>query len=186
MAKIKGTALKPTVAYVKERLGERGFEEILSTFPPEEAAILHRPILPSFWYELSLVIRLMKSAQQRLPAAPGRSFANEMGRHSEESGFYGIHKLFFKAANPGYIVKMATKVFPTYYDCGEMRLLVSEPKRAVVRLVGFDQPSEIVCDRVMGWMERALELSGAVKMNFEHPSCAARGDAYCEYVATWE
>lgn len=186
MAKIKGTAFKSTVAYVKERLGEKGFDEVVAGFPDQEAEVFRKPILASAWYELSILLKLMKEAEARLPAIQGRSFARELGRHSAEAGLYGVYKLFFKAANPNYIIKMATKVFPTYYDSGQISVVKSEAKQAVVRLEGFNQPSAVVCDRIMGWMERALELSGAMKMRFEHPLCAARGDAYCEYTAEWD
>ena len=74
----------------------------------------------------------------------------------------------------------------TYYDSGEMQVVKTGPKEASVRLVGFDQPSPALCDRLMGWMERVIELAGGTEVSMQHPRCMARYDKFCVYEASWK
>ena len=42
-----------------------------------------------------------------------------------------------------------------------------------------------VCERLMGWMERTLELSSNKKLKSTHSLCVCRGDALCRYEGRW-
>ena len=80
MAKIKGVAFKSTVDYLKTHLGEDGFAKLLERLTAEEAANFRTP-LPGNWYELSLLVKLMKLAEGKVSLPPGRNLAWEIGRH---------------------------------------------------------------------------------------------------------
>jgi hypothetical protein len=185
MARVKGTAVRASVAFLKERLGEEGWKGLLAALPEEDREIVGGPVLQSSWYEVSLLYRLMDAARPRVAAPPGKSMAWEMGRYSAEYGLKTIYRIFFKVADPHFIIRKASQVFSNYYDCGKMENVVSDPHSAILRLSGFDQPRADFCDRVQGWMERTLELSGGKAVAMSHPKCLARGDDCCEYKGRW-
>ncbi len=185
MARVKGTVVVGSVAYLKERLGEQGYEKLLDTLSQEEAASLRFAVLQGHWYPFDLLLHLMAAAQGKVPLPPGRSLGWEMGRYTAETGLKTVYKVFFKVAETRYILKRATQLFSTYYDSGTMRVVESELHRATVQVAGFDQPCVQFCDRAQGWMERVVELTGARRVEMSHPQCAARGDAFCEYRGRW-
>ncbi len=185
MAKVKGTAVSASVTYLKQRLGEERFAQIVSQMPAAEAGVIRGTVLPSQWYEFSLLLELMKRAEPHLQSASGRSLAWEMGRYSAEAGLKTVYKIFFKVADPGYIIKKASHVFSNYYDSGAMEVVDSGPKHAVLRLTGFNQPCPPFCDRLLGWMERTVELTGAKGVVMSHPECLSRGDDCCKYRGEW-
>jgi hypothetical protein len=186
MAKIKGVALKSTIEFLKARLGEEGFAKLLESATPEEAAIFKAPVLLSNWYEFSLLRKLMKLAEGKVALTTGRSLPWEMGRFSAEAALSSIYKLFFKVADVSFIVKKASYLFPTLYDSGEMELVESRANGAIMRIKNFDEFSPEFCDRMQGWMERTVELTGHKRVIIEHPKCRVRGDAYCEYHGRWD
>jgi hypothetical protein len=186
MARIKGTAVSASVAYLRNRLGEEGFDRLLQTLPEDPRASFSRTVLESTWYEFGHLLILMRAAESQVALPPGRSLAWDMGRFSAEHGLNTVYRMFFKMADPSYIVKRASHLFPAYYDSGEMRLVTQDSSGAVIRIAGFREPCTEFCDRMQGWMERTIELTGSKHVQLEHPRCAARGDAYCEYRGLWD
>ncbi len=185
MAKVKGSALRSSVAFLQDRLGAEGFRRVLEKMDPGDRSILENPILQSNWYEFSLMLRLMEAATPLLPHPGARSLPWELGRFSAEHGLTTLYRVFFKVADPGFIIRKASQVFSNYYDTGTMEMVSLENKVAVLRLTGFDQPGTVFCERLQGWMERTLEMSGAKTIVMSHPKCLARGDAFCEFQGRW-
>jgi hypothetical protein len=185
MARVKGTAVKSTVAFLHERLGEGGYIKLIQSLPPEDSQALSRAILQGDWYQFSMLVDLMQAAERVLPPTAGRPLAWELGRHSAEYGLSTVYKVFFRVADLGFILKRVQTLFPTYYDSGVMALVENEHHSAAVRITGFDQWCTLFCDRLQGWIERTVELSGSKRVHVSHPTCAARGGPHCEIRAEW-
>jgi hypothetical protein len=186
MAKVKGTAVKASIAFLKENAEGDTFESLLDQLEPHKQEILRQPILQSSWYDFTLLLDLMAAAEGRISPPPGRTLAWEMGRFSADHGLKTIYRVFFKVADPGFIIRKASQVFSTYYDSGSMEVASTDDRTALLRLTDFNQPHVWFCDRLMGWMERTLELSGAKSPRVSHPKCLARGDASCDYCGRWQ
>lgn len=184
MARVKGTAVLASVAYLRERLGEAKYAELLALLSPEARATLQGTVLPSGWYELSHLVELMKRTEVQLPRG-ARSLAWEMGRYSAESGLKTVYKIFFRVADVSFILKKVTQVFSNYYDRGTLEAKSFDAHSASIILRNFDQPSAYFCDRLLGWMERTVEMTGAKRVRMTHPRCMARGDDVCEYRGEW-
>jgi hypothetical protein len=185
MARVKGSALRSSIAFLTERLGEQGFEKVVASLPEGERALFEAPVLQSNWYEFSLLLHLMDGAAPLLPHGGKRSLAWDLGRFSAEHGLTTLYKVFFRVADPGFIIRKASQVFSNYYDSGRMELVSLQGKESVLRVTGFDQPCTLFCDRVQGWMERTLEMTGAKAIVMTHPKCMARGDSCCEFHGRW-
>ncbi len=186
MAKVKGSAIKASLVYLHDHLDETGFSRVMDELEPGLKELFEGPILLSNWYEFNALTELMKHAASYPTGFTDRSIAWEMGRFSAEYGLKSIYRIFFRVADPGYIIRKASQVFAGYYSSGAMEVEKSQKGLAVLRLSDFDEPNELFCDRVRGWMERTLELCGAKNCTVGHPKCMARGDTHCEYVGRWE
>jgi hypothetical protein len=186
MARVKGTALKSTIEFLKSHMGDGPFQGLLRGLTPEEVALVSSPVLMSGWYEFSFLKKLMKLGEGHVKLQAGRSLAWELGRYSAEAALSGIYKLFFKVTDVGFIVKKASYLFPTLYDSGTMEVVDLQPNGAVMRVREFNEPSPEFCDRLQGWMERTVELTGRKRVAIDHPKCRNRGDAYCEYHGRWD
>lgn len=185
MANVKGTAVKASAIFVLERIGKEGYDRVCAELPPAAREVFEGSILPSSWYPFAHLRAFMEAARKEIPGTPGRSVAWEMGRFSADHGLNTIYKVFFKVADPGFIIRKGSQVLATYYDSGKMAPLVEEKGHAILRLTDFDEPHPLFCDRLLGWMERTLELCGGNSVQMAHPRCLSRGDASCDYEGRW-
>lgn len=185
MAKVKGSVVHSNVAFFQEKLGKETYAKILAKLGPADREAIETVVLQSAWYEYSLVLRIMEAAEEFYKGTGPKSMAWEMGRFSAEYGLKTVYKIFFKVADPHFIISRASKIFGNYFDAGSMEVVSLEKHAAHIRVRGFDQPCQAFCDRAQGWMERTLELAGAKSVVITHPKCAAQGGAWCDYMGRW-
>jgi hypothetical protein len=115
----------------------------------------------------------------------GKHLYLEMGRASADYGLTTVYKIFFKFGAPHLIIAKAARVFGGYYDSGHIEAVVSEPGRAVLELRDFADPAPELCDRILGWMQRTMELTGVKNLKSAHSLCVTRGDALCRFEGHW-
>lgn len=185
MAKIKGSVVHSNAAFLQEKLGKEIYGQVLAKLTPADREALGTVILQSAWYEYSILLRLMEAAQEFYKPTTPKSMAWEMGRFSSEYGLKTVYKIFFKVADPQFVISRASKIFSNYFDTGVMEIVSMEARAAHLRIRGFDQPCEQFCDRAQGWMERTVEMAGGKSVTITHPICAARGGAYCDFLGRW-
>jgi hypothetical protein len=184
MASVKGTAVDASLRYVRERFGEAALASVLDALSEPDRAAIGRGVLASSWYPMDALLAFMTEAERQL--GPRESdLARRMGRASSEYSLKGIYKIFFKVGSPEFIIARAAPVFSSYYDTGEMKVTESVHGRASMELVGFTGALQF-CERVHGWMERTLELSGARGVRLVHSACVHRRDPVCRFEARWE
>lgn len=184
MASIKGTAVDASLRYVRERFGEAALGRVLDALPEADRGALGGSVLASSWYPMDALLRFMQEAERQLgPQEP--DLVRRMGRASSEYSLKGIYRIFFKVGSPEFIIARAAPVFSSYYDTGQMKVVESVPGHATMELVGFAAARQF-CERVHGWMQRTLELSGARNVRLAHSSCVHRGDAACRFEAIWD
>ena len=186
MLEIKGTAVTAIRDYVKANHPQR-FSEWMEALPESSKDIFSGVIDSSKWYPLEEggVVPTRKTADLFFRGNYEKG-AWEAGKYSAEKGLTGIYKIFVKASSPAYIIQRATRVFATYYQPCKMEVI--EKKEHAVILQVSDMPeSDIVIEyRIAGWMEKALEISGAKSVSIQFPKSIAKGDEVTIFSITWE
>jgi hypothetical protein len=184
MAQVKGTAVSASLRYVRERFGEEALARVLDALPGEDRKRLSA-VLASSWYPMEAFLLFMREAQRQL-GAEQPDLVRSMGRASCDYGVTGVYKIFFKVGSPEFIIGRSARVFSSYYDSGELRVVDSRDGRAVVEVAGLEGGSPEFCERIYGWMQRTLELAGAKGLRSAHSLCVHRGDAVCRFEGDWE
>ena len=185
MAQVKGTAVQSSMRYVKERFGENALARVIERLPEGDRGSFGHGALSSAWYGMDAFLRFMQEAEKQLHAQEP-DLVRRMGRASCEYGVTGIYKIFFKVGSPEFIISKAARVFGSYYDTGELKIAQSGPGLAVAELVGFEGGAPQFCERIYGWMQRTLEMSGAKGLRTAHSACVHRGDPACRFEGNWE
>jgi hypothetical protein len=184
MAQVKGTAVIASVRYVRERFGEEALKRVLGPLPVEERHVLEGGILASAWYPMPLFLHFMQEVERQL-ASQEPDVIRRMGRASAEYGIKGVYKVFFRLGSPEFIIGRAARVFGSYDDSGQLVVAESRAGRAVVELSGFEGAPQF-CKRILGWMEKTIEMAGAKNLRSDHPRCVHRGDGACRFVGDWD
>lgn len=182
---VKGTALHSTVRFIQEKYGPEGLEKATSALPEAERTAIRNGVLVSSWYPFKTLIGLMRGAQ----AVDGGKTADlfqQMGRASADFSLNTVYKIFFRVGSPQFIISRAAVVYTSYYSVGELKVPVSEKGRAAAELHGFPEATPEFCSRLLGWMQRTLELTGAENVVTTHTKCVTRGDSTCRWDGTWK
>jgi hypothetical protein len=181
---IKGTALSSAERYVREQFGEPAWRRVLATLAPEDRQQIENGVLVSAWYPFALFMRIVRELEAQFGARVPR-LHREMGRAAAEYGLTTFYKVFFKVGSPQFIISRVASVWRTYNSSGELTAPVSEKGHAVVELSGFAEPARELCERLPGFFERTVELSGGRDVKLVHSLCVNRGEPVCRFEAWW-
>jgi hypothetical protein len=182
MARSRGTSLLNNAAWIEHRFGAAGWQRLLDAVSAEDRRTL-TSVVAVGWYDLGVEIRMLDAIDQVLVRGD-RKLLDEMGRFTADHDFGGVQRLFFRLANPAYVMEKAMSYWNRYYDGGrwEIRRL---PGGADGELIDFASPNEIFCIVTTGYLARMFELVGAKEVRVEHPRCRGRGDATCLFQGRW-
>jgi uncharacterized protein (TIGR02265 family) len=186
MAHVGGNIILARRKFVFDRGGEALWERVLRHLPDDDARQLRRTLLVTGTWPLALNLRLDEAiARELYPADPQRAFL-EMGRASAEVNLRGPQRGFLRQGSPHGLLSFAETIYAYYY--GEGRRTYQRTGDTSATLTTFDAPPSTPgdCLTVVGWHQRAIELSGGNNVVVREAKCRSRGDEVCEYQCSWE
>jgi hypothetical protein len=183
---IKGTAITAIRDYVKSNHPEK-FSEWLNALPEASKDIYSGVIDSSRWYPLNEggILPTRKTVDMFFDGDYKRG-AWEAGKFSAEEGLTGIYKLFVKAASPGYIIQRASRVFASYYQPCKMEVLERTDSTVLVEISDMTQTDIVIEYRIAGWIEKALQISGAKNVVIDFKKSITRGDSVTQFAIKWD
>ncbi|HZI09127.1 MAG TPA: TIGR02265 family protein [Myxococcus sp.] len=185
-SRIKGGVLISRLNMLRQHGGQVRVDEVLRRLPPEDQAVLRKMILPIAWYPMELNLRLDSAIAEVLSPEDKRRAFIDMGRASAEESLHGAQHVFVRPGDPHFLLSQAPQIYRFYYAVGSRTYEKTGPRAAVLRTFGAENVTEADCLTIIGWHERAIELSGGRSVSVEHPLCRARGAPHCEYHCAWQ
>lgn len=180
----KGTSVAAVIRFVEREWGAEGLSRLASAVKPREAAqLLTGRVLAGSWYPFADFAALLEAAETVFGGKG--DVARREGQYCAEWDLRGVYRVFIKLASPGFLVERAGKVWRQYYDSGDLVVLEPGPSSVVFELRDFASPHRAHCETVLGWSQRAAELTGVGDVTASHPECRARGDAKCVFRIAW-
>ncbi|NOU16134.1 MAG: hypothetical protein HOO91_01055 [Bacteroidales bacterium] len=156
---IKGSAVKATPDFVKEKFGTR-YNEWMKSLPEGSRIIIEQPILATTWYPLSdaVLIPTQKVADLFFSGNSIKA-ANEIGRHSADVALKGIYSVFARIGSPQFMLNRASNIFAAYYRPSDIKVVESTEKKVVILLSKFHPNDKLEMNRIAGWIEKTLEIT---------------------------
>lgn len=185
-SRIKGGVLISRLNMLRQHGGQVRVDEVLRRLPPEDQAVLRKMILPIAWYPMELNLRLDSAIAEVLSPEDKRRAFIDMGRASAEESLHGAQHVFVRPGDPQFLLSQAPQIYRFYYAVGSRTYEKTGPRSAVLRTFGAENVTEADCLTIIGWHERAIELSGGRSVSVSHPQCRARGAPHCEYHCMWQ
>jgi hypothetical protein len=186
MAQVKGVLLNAWVEFLGKRYGEKAVADAIQKLGAEDRALLSSPFLPSSWYSYdtlhslrSLTRSLMKPGEKRLSLDIGRAMA--------EYVFTGVYKTFL-VQDPVKQVEKFSWIGDFFFQ--EARKLESQFSSETSCLVRYRyekgaSPTTAICESLVGFWSRLIELSGAKDVKASHTKCIAKQADCCEFTFEW-
>jgi hypothetical protein len=187
MAEVKGILLTAWMDFLRNRYGQSTVAETVEALAPEERLLLSSPFLPSSWYPYK-TLHALRKVTRPLAGRTEENLSAEIGSFMAEYVFTGVyHSLLVK--DP---IKQVTK-FSWIKDFffREARTLETEMtgERSCIVRYRYESgasPTRAICESLIGFWSRTLELAGASGVRCTHPKCVANKAAFCEFVFDWE
>ncbi len=181
---IKGTAVKSIYDFVAKKHPEK-FDEWFDRLPEKSKIIIENPILATDWYDLETAANIPTKIAGEIIFGNALKGARASGRYSAEAALKGIYKVFIKFSTPVYIINRASKIFSTYYRPSEMIAVDKREKGVTLHITKFAEPSQIIEERVAGWIECALEMNNCKNLKVVITKSLCSGNKLTEIVANW-
>lgn len=182
---VKGSAVVSTYNWVVKKYGEGGWNKILSAMGRKERKPLGGRLLIGAWYPFESYVAMLRAVDD-IYGDSDNVLLVELGRFSAEDGLSTVYRFFFKVGSPNFIISRAAKVWSSYYNGGSMEVIKNDKGHAIVRLGDWPLPKKEHCDRVRGWITRAIEMSGGRNVVVKETKCQCSGGKCCEYDLKWD
>jgi uncharacterized protein (TIGR02265 family) len=183
--KVKGTLVLARMKYLKAQ-GADSAERVLKRMSQQDQAVLRGMLLPSSWYAADLLGRLETTIAAVLARGDRRALFLDLGQFAADTnlGPKGVQRPYLRENDPQYLLHNVPKMYSTQHSAGARTYEQDGPKAAVIRTVDGDADPED-CYTAVGWLRRAIELSGGRSVNVVETQCRARGAAVCEFRCSW-
>jgi uncharacterized protein (TIGR02265 family) len=184
--RVKGSLIIARMKYLRAQ-GEQSVEDVLGRLPEEDRKALHRMLLPSTWYPADLLTRLEATIATALSRGDGRALFLDMGRFSAQAnlGPKGVQRPFLREGNPQFLLRNVPRMYTAQHALGTRTYEETGEKTAVIRTLDGPSPKPEDCLTTIGWLQRAIELSGGRDAKVTEAQCRAKGGACCEYRCSW-
>jgi hypothetical protein len=184
--KVKGTLLLSRMKYLRAR-GDEELDRVLRRLGTEDQQVLRGMLLPSSWYSADLVSRFETALVALLARGDRRELFLDLGRYSADAnlGPNGVQRPYLRDDDPHYLLRNVPRMYSAQHSDGARTYEQVSPTGAIVRTVDGVAPTEEDCLTALGWLRRAIELSGGRIVTVDETQCRGRGAACCEFICRW-
>ena len=186
LGKVKGTLLMARVKYLRAR-GDESFERVLRRLSAADQQVVRGMLLPSGWYAADLVLRFEMTIVALLARGDRRELFLDMGRFTADTnlGPNGVQRPYLKEGDPHFLLRNVPRMYSAQHAGGVRTYTFLEPRAAVIRTLDGEEANAEDCLTAVGWLKRAVELSGGRIVTVDETQCRGRGASCCEYACRW-
>jgi hypothetical protein len=195
VANMRGASLLGTLDFTRRNFGDDGLERALARASAETRQVIGDPrspaILTQGWYHCRVVSDLTRAVDD----ACGRgdlALARAAGKHVAFEDVNRFFKWLLRLTGPASVFTRAASVWNNYHSAGRYLVEALEERRARIRIEDWDSADPVICKRVEGWIERALELTlgSGSQPDIREEAHLAQDPAvsthrFCRYLAVW-
>lgn len=185
MLHIKGTAVQGTLAAIRTRGGEKELAKIIAHLDEETRQIFEKPISPSAWYSCDAFARFLEADVQQT-AGGNEEVLVARSEAVIEKQLHGIYRIFVRLGSPEFVIRRIAAIHSTYFDGVQIIPEMKGPNRATIQYVGFSREHRILEFVIIGFFKKALEISGAKKVDACFSVPLEAGEKFCELRLIWD
>lgn len=179
----KGIICANARTFVEERFSPQHWSDLVKRLDPADAATLHG-LVATAWYDVGVVMRLFRQMVADLGDGDD-AFLESFARFQAERDLTVTYRLFFRLANPAFVLERAMSYWSRFHDGGRWVIERRSATSATGMLLDFDVADALFCRHLGAYIKRMFELVGADAVRVEQVWCRARGDGKCEFAVSW-
>jgi hypothetical protein len=184
VVQIKGSVIRETIGQIKRRAGDDSLKKILDLLDDETRKVFESEIFASTWYPLDVFTRFLEM-EIKVLANGNEEMVTRGSEAVIERQLRGIYKAFVRLGSPEFVIKRIAAVHATYFQGVPIDVLLPANGRATVRYTGFEKQHRIMGFAIIGFFRKALEISGAKKVEIHFATPIDEGKPYSELSISW-
>jgi hypothetical protein len=185
MIEIKGSVVGDAIKIIKTKYGEQTLSTVFGLLKPETRALFDTGhVMPMNWYSLDDFIQFLE-ADLKVTANGNEG---ELIKRSEDliaAQLTGIYKAFIKLGSPGFILSRMATINQTYFRGVTVEINLPGPGSAVLKISGFTKEQRLIGLSIIGFYQKALEVSGAKNIKVEFTTPIGDDKGYSELSISW-
>jgi hypothetical protein len=183
---VKGTLVIARMKYLRAQ-GLDSSERVMRRLSQADQTVLRGMLLPSTWYPADLLMRFEMTIAAVLANGDRRTLFMDMGHFSADTnlGPNGVQRPYLKEGDPHFLLRNVPRMYASQHSNGTRTYEQTGLRGAIVRTLDGDEPDAEDCLTTIGWLRRAVELSGGRAATVDEPQCRAKGASCCEFVVRW-
>jgi uncharacterized protein (TIGR02265 family) len=185
MGNVKGTCVKSVANFARERIGQKGWEDVLASLGGEDRKLFAGLITATSWYPLETYQRFLATLGRRLGGDP-RLLGIEIGRRITADGLNSVYRIFLGMLSTKYLLSKTPLLWKSYFDSERLEIDEVTDKSFQFSAYGEGAPNTIYCHTILGGGLQAISLSGGKNSAGEEIQCRAQGDTCCKYRISWK
>jgi uncharacterized protein (TIGR02265 family) len=185
--RVKGTLLIARLKYLGTH-GPEKVEAVLAGLSHEDQRQLRTMVLPSTWYALDLLRRLEERMATVLRHQTRSALFLDIGAAAAAANLTGkgLQRVYVRERDPHFLLRHAPSIYASYFSEGHRTYEATGEQSAVVRTTKrFEEAHPEECLITIGWLKRAIEISGAEGVDVVEKRCGLRGAPHCEFECRW-
>lgn len=183
---VKGSAVIVLPMFIKSNLGTKNYNLWLESLSKEARKVYESKILITSWFPLRAIFTEPTRKMCDLFYKKDPRGAWEVGRFSADYALKEFYKVFIRVATPRALTKRASQIFSTYYRPSSMKTEDVSKNKTILKITKFPEMELIVEMRILGWIEKTLEICGYRNIDFNIVKSLCRGDPVSEIEISWE
>jgi hypothetical protein len=182
----RGMSTRAVTAWLRNTRGEESVARVAAALPAWVVEDLHgeslRPPLMS-WVPFLSHCELLAQVEALYGRGDG-SVLVEVGRAAAYRDIPSIAKPFARFLNPGFLVDMVTKIWRVYHTEGAWEVSRSQRDLQAI-LISRPESHPAFCPVLIGYIEGAMTLAGALDVKIVEERCANKGATCCSLRMKW-
>lgn len=180
---IKGGLLRARFLFILLNHGAEVWAKIVAQLPAEDREALNEIDIDN-WYSLATLDRVDNAIADEL-GGNREDILTALGEFSATSSLSGPFSSLLNPDIHGFLTQTAL-IHRSYQDFGTATYEVLSDNSGLLKIDYEDAPPISYCTSGAAYFRRAIELCGAQNARITHTRCTGRGDAVCEFYATWQ
>jgi uncharacterized protein (TIGR02265 family) len=138
------------------------------------------------WYSADLM-RLEMTIAAILARGDRRALFLDMGQFSADTNLStsGLQRAYVRKDDPHFLLRNVPRMYSAQHSDGTRTYEQTGAFSAVLRTMDGEPPHAEDCLTAIGWLRRAIEISGGRAVQVEEAQCRANGASCCEYRCSW-
>jgi hypothetical protein len=182
---VKGTLVASRRRIVESSYGESGVAQVARLLKGVTRELFVQPPFATSWQPIERLVEIDACVVSELHQGQVRQM-RQIGAAVAEHDLSTLYRTLMRIGRPAFVAQRINIAYMTYIRQGNMRTTSLEARAAEVELHETALPRYMCEHHISGWVEAAMALSGATRVEVIHSACRHEGEPLCRWHIAWD